>query len=87
MSRKKVDQYKKYKSNKEVARQHEKKMARLELFFATVIAVAFIGWFVYSIYDTVTHPAGENGTAAEATEVDMNDYANYVSGLQTGYSA
>lgn len=86
MSQKKVDQYKNYKSNKQAARQHEKRMARLELFFACVIAVAFIGWFVFSIYDTVTHPA-DDGSTVEATQVDMNDYANYVSELQTGYTA
>lgn len=87
MSQKKVDQYKKYKSSKEVARQHEKRMARLELFFATVIAVAFIGWFVYSIYDTVTHPASDGNKTVEATQVDMNDYATYVSGLQSTYTS
>ncbi len=87
MSQKKVDQYKKYKSNKEVARRHEKKMAHLEAFFATIIAVAFIGWFGYSIYDTVTHPANSDSTSVEATQVDMNDYANYISELQNGYSS
>lgn len=87
MSQKKVDQYKKYKSGKEAARKHEKKMARLEAFLATVIAVAFIGWFAYSIYDTATHPASDGTSSAAATQVDMNDYANYVSELQNGYSS
>lgn len=86
MSQKKVDQYKSYKNNRQKVRQHEKRMARVELFFALVIAVAFIGWFAYSIYDTVTH-SGDNGSTVEATEIDVNDYLNYVSGLQTSYSA
>jgi predicted negative regulator of RcsB-dependent stress response len=85
MSQKKVDRYKKYKNNKEKILKREKFMTRLEIAVACLIAVAFVGWFGWSVYDTVTKKGDDQ--AAEATEIDMNAYTNYVASLQSGYTS
>ena len=85
MSQKKVDQYKEYKKNRDKILAKEKRTKKIELTIAAVIAVLFIGWFGFSIYNSATRPAAnEDGTAA-ATEVDFSDYMDYEGSLNAGY--
>jgi TRAP-type C4-dicarboxylate transport system permease small subunit len=85
MSQEKVDRYKRYKKNRDKIIRRERMMVRLEIGIAILIAVAFVGWFGWSIYSKVTNK-GTSASTVTATEVDMNDYINYVSGLQSSFS-
>ena len=90
MSRKKADKKKKvYRSPREIAARKDKIQTRIELTIAGIIAVIFLGWFVWSIYDSVTREnAAEASTeSVAATQVDFTDYQNYTSSLQTGFSS
>ena len=86
MSQKKVDQYKEFKKNREKIYAKEKRTQKLQAAIAIVLAVLVIGWFGYSIYNSATRPAvSEDGTVT-ATEVDYNDYMEYLNEIQSTYN-
>ncbi len=86
MSVKKVEQYKEYKKNKAKILKREKIMRRIELSAIIVVCAAFIGWFGFSIYRTATKSSTDSTSKVTATEVNLNDYLEYTSKLQTSYS-
>ena len=87
MSQKKMEAYKEYKKNKEQILKREKRTRKIE--FAIIIAVCcvFVGWFGFSIYDSVTHKPVDPTAAVAPTEIDMNAYSDYVDGLQTTFTS
>ena len=85
MSQKKVDKYKEYKYNRKKINKKEKLLRRVEIGIAIAIVCVFVGWFAYSIYDSLTRTDGEEEIVA--TEWNVNDYMDYVGNLQTSYSA
>ena len=87
MSQKKVDAYKEYKKDRKNNIKKEKRQARVEISIFVAVACVFVGWFGWSVYHQVTKPdTSEETTATTTTQIDMTDYMNYVSGLQTGYT-
>ena len=85
MSQKKVDQYKEYKKNRSQIIAKQKRSQKIEVAIAALIAVLFIGWFGYSIYNSATRPAETEEGAVTATEIDFNEYQEYLSSLELNY--
>ncbi|MDD3339698.1 MAG: hypothetical protein PHS82_12680 [Lachnospiraceae bacterium] len=80
MSQEKVDKYKEYKANKAKILKREKFMHRLEMTGIAIVCVAFIGWFGFSIYQSVT---AKDTSAQSVTELDVTAFDEYLSGLST----
>lgn len=89
MSQKKVEQYKEYKKNKTKILKREKQMRRLEFGLIGAICVVFVVWFCISIQQNIAKVSQSDDTvpAVTVTSVDMSGYADYLSNLQTSYSA
>ncbi|MCR5294825.1 MAG: hypothetical protein K6E30_06580 [Lachnospiraceae bacterium] len=89
MSRKKVEAYKEYKKNKDKILKKEKLMKRLEAGAAALILAAFVGWFGYSVYDSVSRAAEERaaagGVEVTTTELNLTDFTDYLNGLTLSY--
>ncbi len=86
MSQKKVDAYKEYKKDRKKNIKKEKRKENLEKGIFVAVACVFVGWFGWSIYHQVTTKPADETSTPTATEFDMTDYMNYVSGLQSGYT-
>lgn len=78
MSQKKVDQYKKEKANRKANMQKEKRMRRLYSAGAALVAVAVIGWFGYSVYNSY-----EEKQPKQSVEIDYGDINAYQQGVVT----
>ena len=89
MSQKKVEQYKEYNKNKTKILKREKQMRRLEFGLIGAICVVFVVWFCISIQQNIAKVSQSDDTApaVTVTSVDMSGYADYLSTLQTSYSA
>ncbi|MEE8826633.1 MAG: hypothetical protein SOH48_04605 [Eubacteriales bacterium] len=89
MSQKKVNEYKEYKKNRGKILKREKRMRRLEYLLIAAVCAVFVGWFGWSIYSNAKSSADakEKAAAETVTSIDMSAYAEYVSGLQTSFSA
>ena len=85
MSVKKVDEYKKYKSNRKKILKHEKFMKRLEYTLIAVACAVFVGWVGWSVYQNVTAVSSAANSAVTATAVNFNGYANYFGDLTLSY--
>ena len=82
MSQKKVEAYKEYKKNKKEVIKKEKARKRLTAGIATLVVIAVIGWFGWSIYEKATYeePDGSGVT------VNMTEFDQYTNELTTTYS-
>lgn len=83
MSQAKVDRYKEYKKNKAKILKREKMIRRLEYLAMAAIAAVFVLWFCFSVFHKV-ETAGESETVA-AKEINLDEYIDYVGGLQTSF--
>lgn len=89
MSQKKVDAYKEYKKNKDKIIKKEKMMFRIEVAIVALVCALFIGWFGWSIYNSVT-TASEEAKATEAVvaqDLDITAYQDYIGGLQSTFTS
>lgn len=77
MSQEKVDKYKEYKANKAKILKKEKLIKRLEIGAAAVVAVAFIVWIGFSVYQD---KAGT--TPSSVTEINMDAFDEYLNTLE-----
>lgn len=77
MSQAKVDKYKQEKANRQKIMKKEKLMHRLEMTAIALVAVLFVGWIGYSVYDKVT--SGDN--AKETVEFDAGAVQDYLAEL------
>lgn len=84
MSVKKVDEYKKYKSNRKQILKKEKFLRRLEYTILGVVCAIFIGWIGWSVYHNVTASSADT-TTVEATAVNFTGYSDYYSSLTLSY--
>lgn len=82
MSQKKVEEYKASKKNRSQEVKKERVMRRVRVIVGVLVAVAFVGWFGWSIYGQVTAKDADEKTV---TEVDMSDFESYYDDLTTTY--
>ena len=78
MSQEKVEKYKEYKANKAKILKREKLIKCLEIGGAALLAVIFIGWIGFSVYQEKTDPANAE---ASVTEMDTTAFDEYLYGL------
>ncbi len=75
MSQAKVDKYKEYKANKAEILKKQKKIKKLEIGAAILVAVVFLGWVGYSFYAESTDPAN-NESVVEMDVSMLDEYIN-----------
>ena len=85
MSQKKVEAYKEYKKNRDKILEKEKRNSRIRVGIAGLIAVAFIGWFGFSIYNSATRPDPAEAGTVTPVEMDVQEYTDYINGLDLTY--
>ena len=86
MSQEKVDQYKKYKTNKSKILRKAKWMRRIELGIAALVCVFVIGWIGFGVYSKVTTQEAETAEKT-VTEIDATAIDNFLQGLSADDTA
>lgn len=77
MSQVKVDKYKEEKANRQKIMKKQKRMHKLEMTAIALVAVLFVGWVGYSVYDK----AQDNMAQSAAVEFDNTAVTDYINGL------
>ena len=76
MSQEKVDRYKQEKANRKKIMRKQKVMNFLRKGVLTLVALALVGWLVYSAYYIY-----ESGKERVVAEVNYDAVTNYLNGL------
>lgn len=80
MSQKKVDRYKEEKANRAKIMKKQKRVYRFELGAVTLVLVAMVGWFGFSVYQKVS--GNGSGNDSNITLLDNSAIQDYLSGLE-----
>ncbi|MEE1031313.1 MAG: hypothetical protein U0L12_04150 [Ruminococcus sp.] len=81
MSQVKVDKYKEEKANRQKIMKKQKLMHKVEMGLIALVAVVFIGWVGYSVYDKAQDKAAETATI-EFDNTAVTDYINNLSATE-----
>ena len=80
MSQAKVDRYKEEKKNRQKMIKKEKRHMRALKACGLVVAIALIGWVVYSGYSTFTKSSTAEGKTYSVDTASLDDFMNNLPG-------